>query len=78
MDSGLATSPAWICDATLTQFVDSAALGYFMSLHKRAESMDVDLRFVGVQPRVRHIFRIAKVDAVLLEPEATPSPTAPG
>jgi N-acetylglucosaminyldiphosphoundecaprenol N-acetyl-beta-D-mannosaminyltransferase len=60
----------WVLEASLTRFVDSAALGYFMGLKKKAEAQKVTLRFVGIRPAVRQTFRIAKVESILLESEA--------
>jgi len=66
----LTTAHEWILDASLTRFVDSAALGFFMGLKKRATEAGLPLRITGLQPRIRQIFRIGRVEAALLEPEA--------
>jgi len=57
-----------ILDTSGTRFVDSSAIGYFMRLKKQAGAQDILLRMVGVQPSVRRILHIAKVDAILLDP----------
>lgn len=74
-DAGLDTTVAseWILDATATRFVDSAALGFFAGMKKSAAAAGIPLRFRGIQPRVRQTFRIARVEALLLESEAAPA-----
>ena len=60
----------WVLQASSTSFVDSSALEYFLLLKKQAVARGTTLRFAGVRPSVRWIFRLAKVESVLLEPEA--------
>jgi N-acetylglucosaminyldiphosphoundecaprenol N-acetyl-beta-D-mannosaminyltransferase len=55
-----------VLDASGTCFVDSSAVGYFVWLKQRAAAQQRTLCFVGAQPRVCQIFRIAKVDNILL------------
>ncbi len=69
----LPSAREWILDASLTRFVDSAALGFFVGLKKRATDAGIALRFTGVQARVRQTCRIARVESVLLEPEIPPA-----
>ena len=63
----------WILDASLTRFVDSAAVGFLVGLKKRSIDAGIALRITGVQSRVRQTCRIARVESVLLEPEAGPA-----
>ena len=67
----------WILDAAVTRFVDSAALGFFAGMKKRAADEGIPLRFTGIQPRVRQTFRIGKVESILLEPDAAAATAVP-
>ena len=67
------TAREWILDLSSTHFVDSAALGFFVGLKKRAADAGIPIRFSGTQTRVRQTFRIAKVESILLEPESPPT-----
>jgi len=72
------SSREWILDLSQTRFVDSAALGFFVSLKKRATDAGIPLLFTGIQSSVRQTFRIAKMESLLPDPETSPAVTTTG
>ena len=72
------SSREWILDLSQTRFVDSAALGFFVGLNKRATDAGIPLRFTGIQSSVRQTFRIAKMESLLPDPETSPAVTTTG
>jgi len=58
-----------VLDAADTRFVDSSAIGLFMRLKKQADASSASLYLINLQPAVRRIFQVAKIDSVLLDQE---------
>jgi len=61
-----ATEPLIILDLTDVPYMDSCALGSLMGLHRPSESDRRQYAIVGASERVRAIFRVARVDDILV------------
>ncbi len=57
----------FIVDLSRLQFIDSAGVRLMMRLRAWARQLEKDLRFLGTQPDVRNVLRLAKLGS-LLEP----------
>ncbi len=53
-------------DAAQLDFIDSAGLGYLISLKKRMEAEEVAMSITHLNPKPRRTFEIARVDSILL------------
>jgi anti-anti-sigma factor len=53
-------------DLSSLHFIDSAGVGLMIRAKKNAVQQGVKLHFVGPQPNVRNVLRIAKLESVLL------------
>lgn len=51
----------WEIQASGTRFVDSAAMGYFLLLRKRAQEHGISLRMTGIRPAVRRALEITGI-----------------
>jgi N-acetylglucosaminyldiphosphoundecaprenol N-acetyl-beta-D-mannosaminyltransferase len=53
-------------DLSCLQFIDSAGVGLMVRAKKNASKQGVQLKFVGTQPNVRNVLRLARLESVLL------------
>ncbi|MDQ6632720.1 MAG: WecB/TagA/CpsF family glycosyltransferase [Verrucomicrobiota bacterium] len=53
-------------DLSALQFIDSSGLGVMVRARKNAAQRDVKLSFTGIQPNVRNVLRMARLESVLL------------
>ena len=60
------TEPLVILDLTDVPYMDSCALGSLMGLHRPSDSHQRQYAIVGASERLRTMFRVARVDDILL------------
>ena len=57
----------WTVDLTQVRFIDSSGLGLMVRLNKLARSRGVRLQWAGINPAVRNVIQLAKLETVLLQ-----------
>jgi len=87
-DRAAAAGKRFILNLSLLEFLPSLMLAEFLRMHKRAQTMAVDLRFTLARPDVMDLLRITQLDKVLrfeddhggpdLFGAAVPRPKPPG
>jgi anti-sigma B factor antagonist len=55
----------FVIDMSLVSYIDSAGLGAVVSLLKEARNLKKELILVGLQPQVRKIFEMTKLDKIV-------------
>jgi anti-sigma B factor antagonist len=54
-----------IIDFSDVDYIDSFAVGFVMDMYRRVNAKDGELKLTGLQPRVRKILTITRVDNVI-------------
>jgi anti-sigma B factor antagonist len=54
-----------VIDFEKVNYLDSFAVGFIMDMYRRVSSRDGELKITGLQPRVRKILSITRVDNVI-------------
>ena len=54
-----------IIDFSEVEYIDSFAVGFIMDMYRRANSHNGELKLSGLQPRVKKILTITRVDNVI-------------
>ncbi len=60
------TAPVTLLDLTQVPYMDSAALGLIIGLHVACEAEHRKYALIGVCPRIKTLFQVAKVDSFLI------------
>ncbi|KAF2956160.1 STAS domain-containing protein [Marinitoga sp. 38H-ov] len=55
----------YVIDMSYVSYIDSAGLGAVVSLLKEARNLKKELILVGLQPQVRKIFEMTKLDKIV-------------
>ncbi|WGS63974.1 STAS domain-containing protein [Marinitoga aeolica] len=55
----------YVIDMSLVSYIDSAGLGAIVSLLKESRNLKKELVLVGLQPQVRKIFEMTKLDKIV-------------
>ncbi|HWI55957.1 MAG TPA: WecB/TagA/CpsF family glycosyltransferase [Bacillota bacterium] len=64
----LASSRPWRIDLAQVRFIDSTGLGLMVRLKKLAQQTGAPLQFAGLQPAVRNVIHLARLEEFLLAP----------
>ncbi len=51
-------------DLSKLEYISSAGLGVLLAAKQRLSDMNADLRLIGVQPQVRHVFEVVGFDKI--------------
>ena len=57
-------SSAITLDLSKLNYVSSAGLGVLLAAQQRLSEVSADLKIIGVQPRVRHVFEVVGFDKI--------------
>ena len=51
-------------DISKLQYISSAGLGVLLAAKQRLSDMKADIKLIGVQPQVRHVFEVVGFDKI--------------